>query len=75
MADKYVVAVRRDRREAARDWLYRLSRIRGVKVLGASDWRAQVEADDSGLARLTTQMGDDLLVEPTVERHRAQTVR
>lgn len=69
MLGEYVVAVRRDRRGApTANWLDRLQRIPGVRVTGASSWRAQVETDEDGLARLNEQFGNDLLVEPLVVR-------
>ncbi len=69
---QYVVALRReDRAGAPDDWAQQLDAIDGVSVIGSTPRRAQVAADDAGIARLRKTVGSEMLIEPVV-RHYTQ---
>jgi hypothetical protein len=64
----YIVAIRRDcRHDAPTDWVERLNRVDGVSVIGASDRRAQIAADDCAVERVREDLGAFALVEPVIE--------
>ncbi|MGI8685034.1 MAG: hypothetical protein ACR2MO_08115 [Acidimicrobiales bacterium] len=65
--DTYVVAVRRSQRGLAPDdWLDRVRTTEGVSVVGSSSGRAQIRADDLSLARLRSELGSFLHIEPAI---------
>lgn len=71
-SDHYVVAWRREsRRHAPSDWVQQIGAIEGVSVVGATDRRAQVAADEAGIARIRESFGPGMLIEPVIE-HRTQ---
>lgn len=67
---QYVVALPREKREdAAADWVQRVNSIDGVSVVGSTSRRAQVAADDAGIARLRESFGSELLIEPVIPHY------
>ena len=68
LSDVYVVAVRRDRRDQVpTDWTERLASVDGVRVLGASGTRAQLEVDEGALENVSSALGSNFLIEPVIE--------
>ncbi len=71
-SQEYVVALRRETREQAPlNWVQRIGEIEGVSVVGSTDRRAQVTADENGLAKLQQDFGSQMLIEPMIP-HRTQ---
>lgn len=71
-ANDYVVALRRESRgHAPADWVQQIGAIDGVSVVGSTDRRAQVTADEAGLAKLRQSFGSEMLIEPVIT-HRTQ---
>jgi hypothetical protein len=69
--DRYVVAVRRNRRDdAPDDWLGRVSAL-GASIVGEFGVRAQITASPAVVTRLRDELGDLLLIEPLNEHHTA----
>jgi hypothetical protein len=69
-AREYVVAVRRDKRgQVPADWARQIGEIDGVSVLGSSERRAQVSADEAGLDALRQHFGSEMLIEPVIPHH------
>ena len=67
--DRYVVAVRRDRRDdAPDDWLQQVSAL-GANIVGALGVRAQITAAPDVASRLRDELGEFLLIEPLNEHH------
>jgi hypothetical protein len=70
--NQYVVAWRRASRDhAPSDWLQKIGAIDGVSVVGATEHRAQVTADEAGLARIQRDFGPEMLIEPVIVHHPA----
>ncbi len=68
MSDVYVAAVRRDRRDQVpADWTETLASVDGVRVLGATSTRAQLEVDEGALDAVSSALGTDFLIEPIIE--------
>lgn len=66
--DRYVVAVRRERRDVVpADWIDRVDSIPGLKVLGSSPQRAQIQATPLAISRLQEVLGKDFYLEPVIE--------
>jgi hypothetical protein len=70
MPDKrYVAALKRTGAEAPpQDWQDKLSKIRGVSIIGASQRRVQFTAEPEAAERVRSELGDYLHVEELVER-------
>jgi hypothetical protein len=66
----YVVALRRERRgHAPADWVQQIGAIDGISVVGSTEHRAQVTADETGLAQLRQSFGSEMLIEPVIVHH------
>lgn len=69
-ANQYVVAWRRASREnAPADWVEQIGAIDGVSMEGSTGHRAQVIADESGLAQIQRNFGSEMLIEPVISHH------
>ena len=67
--ETYIVAVRRDRRDAVpKNWVARLRSLEGVSVVGATATRAQIEIPPTTLSRVRDEIGDSFQIEPVI-RH------
>lgn len=75
MGERYVVAVRRDKRhEFAADLAELLDEFDGVQVTGVSGTRAQIVAEADGLEHLRDALGEMVHIEAVVEHQpRADT--
>lgn len=73
--DRYVVAVKRESRaEAPADWLEQMQHIEGIRLIGATGIRAQIEAEPEPVKELRARLGRFLTIEPAI-MHRALSAR
>ncbi len=64
---EYIVAIRRvSRSSVPDDWQERVRRTPGVRDLGASERRMQIEADEGAVGRVRESLGEGRHVEPVV---------
>ena len=70
MPETYVVAVRRDQRDAVPDdWVDRLGATEGISVVGSSYGRAQIVATKASLVKVREELGEFLHIEPVIPHY------
>lgn len=61
---QYAVAVQQSSRSSvSSDWQSKLAQIQGVKIIGATRYRAQIEASPEVIAQVIAALGDQFLIE------------
>lgn len=69
VSERYVIAVKRERREAASsNWKEPLRSIAGLRIIGDNDpLRVQVEASDEAISEVRRVLGHLCHIEPVIE--------